>query len=83
MEDASSGDLWRKEGMEELVEYSHPSRTKLKTRIQIYDMLISKSKAIYRNTQAPSIFYDTCQGSRSIKYANSEIPNSTLKINQA
>jgi hypothetical protein len=56
MEGASSGDLWRKKGMEELVEISGPNRTKLKTRIQIYDTLILKSKAIYLNTQAPSIF---------------------------
>jgi hypothetical protein len=56
MENASSGDLWRKEGMEELVEISGPSRTKLKTRIQIYDMPMSKSKAAHLNTQAPSIF---------------------------
>jgi hypothetical protein len=56
MQDTSSGDVWRKERMEELVEISGPSRKKLKTRIQIYDMLISKSKAIYLNTQAPSVF---------------------------
>jgi hypothetical protein len=69
MEDASSWDLWRKEGMEKLVEISGPSRTKLKTRIKIYDMLIAKSKPIHPNTQGPSIFYDTCQSNRSIKYA--------------
>jgi hypothetical protein len=56
MEDASSGYLWRKEGMENLVEISGPSKTKVKTRIQIYNMLISKSKAIYLNIQAPPIF---------------------------
>jgi hypothetical protein len=83
MENASSGDLWRKEGMEELVEISGPVEQKWNPESKYMTCLSQKAKQhiwILKHLLSSKIPIKAIGVTNMQK---SELPNSTLKSNQA